>query len=194
LETGRRAKHVTAWRGPCTILERLSSTAYAAVDDTSKRRYERVIANILPYRAKKAKTNANTAFNEVYSESFVAGEFIAIRDDPTGPIYIAEILEVLASSLLLHYYGTTSVVLAEAVFKPCWHEAGGTNITLEWECPEDNAEQRILFIDYNGENDLKDVHTVLVARHLEFTKAGKLRFRSLRALAPVHDQLFRFAK
>ena len=89
LETGRRAKHVTAWRGPCTILERLSSTAYAAVDDTSKRRYERVIANILPYRAKKAKTNSNTAFNEVYSERFVEGEFLAIRDDPTGPIYIA---------------------------------------------------------------------------------------------------------
>ncbi len=28
LETGRRAKHITAWRGPCTILERLSSTSY----------------------------------------------------------------------------------------------------------------------------------------------------------------------
>jgi hypothetical protein len=28
----------------------------------------------------------------------------------------------------------------------------------------------------------------------EFTKAEKLRFRSLRSLAPVHDQLFRFAK
>jgi hypothetical protein len=37
-----------------------------------------------------------------------------------------------------------------------------------------------------------DVHTVLVARQLEFTKAGKLRFRALRSLAPVHDQLFRF--
>ncbi len=194
LETGRRAKHVTAWRGPCTILERLSSTAYAAVDDTSKRRYERVIANIFPYRAKKAKTNANTAFNEVYSKRFVEGEFLAIRDDPTGPIYIAQIQEVRATTILLHYYGTTSVVLAEAVFKPYWHEAGGSDILLEWECPEDNKEQRRLFIDYNGEVDLKDVHTVLVARHLEFTKAGKLRFRSLRSLTPVHDQLFRFAK
>ncbi len=50
------------------------------------------------------------------------------------------------------------------------------------------------FIDYHGELDLKDLHTVLVARKLEFTKANKLRFRSLRALAPVHDQLFRYAK
>jgi hypothetical protein len=142
LETGRRAKHGTAWRGPCTILERLSSTAYAAVDDTSKHRYERVIANILPYRAKKSKTNSNTAFNEFYRERFVKGEFLAIRDDPTGPIYIVEVQEVRATAILLHYYGTTSVVLAEAVFKPCWHEAGGTDIILDWKCPEDNVEQR----------------------------------------------------
>jgi hypothetical protein len=35
---------------------------------------------------------------------------------------------------------------------------------------------------------------VLIARHLDFTKAGKLRFRALRALTPVHDQLFRFTR
>jgi hypothetical protein len=50
------------------------------------------------------------------------------------------------------------------------------------------------YSDYWGEIDLKDIHTVLVARKLELTKAGKLRFRSLRALAPFHDQLFRFAR
>lgn len=49
-ETGRRAKHITVWRGPCTIVERLSNTAYAAVDDITRRRYKRVILNLLPYR------------------------------------------------------------------------------------------------------------------------------------------------
>ena len=194
LQTGRRAKHVTAWRGPCTVLERLSSTAYAAEDDTTHRRYERVIANMLPYRAIKAKTNANATFNEIYSHPFVVGEFLAIRDDPTGPIYIALVQDLNDACLNLHYYGTTTVVLADAIFKPCWHEVGSADITLAWECPEDSLEQRLLFIDYNGEVDIKDVHTVLVARNLEFTKMGKLRFRSLRALAPVHDQIFRFAK
>ncbi len=57
LQTGRRAKHVTAWRGPCTVLERLSSTAYAAEDDTTHRRYERVNANMLPYWAIKPKND-----------------------------------------------------------------------------------------------------------------------------------------
>ena len=50
------------------------------------------------------------------------------------------------------------------------------------------------FVEYSGELDLKDIHTVLVARNLQLTNSGKLRFRSLRALAPVHDQLFRFAR
>ena len=62
---------------------------------------------------------------------------------------------------------------------------------LGWEPPE-NEDKHPQYVDYNGQVDLKDINTVLVARHLEFIKAGKLRYRSLRALAPFHDQLFRF--
>jgi hypothetical protein len=50
------------------------------------------------------------------------------------------------------------------------------------------------FVPYAGNVDLDDIHTVLVARHIEFTKAAKLGFRALRALTPVHDQLFRFER
>ncbi len=57
-QIGRRAKHITAWRGPCTVVERLSSTAYAVVDDTTQRRLVRVASNILPYRANQPKANA----------------------------------------------------------------------------------------------------------------------------------------
>ena len=192
LETGRRSKHLTAWRGPCTILERLSTTAYAAVDDTTARRYERVIANILPYHAKRAKTNADAGFSEVYSEPFVIGEFIAIRDEPHGPFYVALVTAVTAKLLRVHYYGTYNVVLATAVFKPCWNEVNGSDIVLQTDCPTPADYGSRNFEPYSGEMDLKDVKTVLVARHLEFTKTGKLRFRALRSLAPVHDQLFRF--
>jgi hypothetical protein len=192
LDTGRRSKHVTAWRGPCTIIERLSMTAYAAVDDTTKRRYERVIANILPYHAKRAKTNADAGFSEVYSEPFVVGEFVAVRDDLQGPFYVAIVTAVTAKLLRVHYYGTYNVVLATAVFKPCWNEVNGTDIVLQTHCPMPADYGSRAFEPYVGEMDLKDVNAVLVARHLEFTKAGKLRFRALRSLAPVHDQLFRF--
>jgi hypothetical protein len=194
LKTGRRAKHVTAWRGPCTILERLSATTYAAVDDTTRRRYERVVSNILPFRATKAKSNANATFSQVYSEPFLVDEFIAVRDDPTGPIYLATVLEVSQTSIRVHYYGTTGIVLADAVFKPCWHAPDSSEIVLSWDCPSSPDDKHpTYFIDYHGEIDLQDINTVLVARQLAFTKLGKLRFRSLRSLAAVHDQLFRFA-
>jgi hypothetical protein len=92
--TGRRAKHITAWRGPCTVVERLSNTAYAAVDDVTQRRYERVVSNLLPYPADKAKTNADAAYNQRCSEPFTVGEFLALRDDPTGPFYIAKVVSL----------------------------------------------------------------------------------------------------
>jgi hypothetical protein len=192
-EIGRRAKHVTAWRGPCTVVERLSNTTYAVVDDTTQRRYERVASNILPYKAHQPKANATAQrFNEIYSEPFTEDEFIAIRDSPTGPFYVAEIQDVNATSIRVHYFGTTHMVLKEAIFKPCWHAAGETDILLSWGVPQ--FANHVVFVDYNGTIDLQDVHTVLVARNLEFTKSGRLRFRSLRALAPVHDQLFRFVE
>ncbi len=192
-ETGRRAKHITAWRGPCTIVERLSQTAYVAVDDSSKRRYERVLSNLLPYRAKKAKPNADANFSPLYSDPFLEDEFIAIRDEPNGPFYIAQVLMLTDKTITVHYYGCTEIALASAVFKPCWHEVGGDQMILDFDCPM-NEDEHPQFVDYNGTLDLSDLHTVLVARKLEFTRAHKLRFRSLRALAPVHDQLFRYEK
>jgi hypothetical protein len=189
LETGRRAKHVTAWRGPCTILERLSTTAYAMIDDTTKRRYERVISNIARYRANKPKENADAQYNQLYSQQFTVDEFIAIRDDIHGPFYLARIVNVTSVDITVHYYGCTDVILASAIFKPCWHVESDDVIHLDWESPDPAR-----YIPYSGTVELKDITPVLVARHLEFTKSGKLRFRALRALAPVHDQLFRFTR
>jgi hypothetical protein len=173
-------------------LERLSTTAYAAVNDTTKRRYERVIANILPYKATRAKRNADGSFSQTYSAPFAVGEFIAIRDEPTGPFYVALVQTVTAKVIRVQYYGTTAIVLADAMFKPCWDDKNSDEILLQWDLPDSNDALHQQFVPYTGEIDLKDVHTVLVARQLEFTKAGKLRFRALRSLALVHDQLFRF--
>ena len=102
-------------------------------------------------------------------------------------------MTVRPESVNLHYYGCTEVVLAAAVFKPCWHEIASNDIVLAKESPQP-YDDHITHIPYAGDVDIKDIHLVLVARNLEFTKAGKLRFRALRALAPVHDQLFRFQR
>jgi hypothetical protein len=193
-ETGRRAKHITAWRGPCTVIERISNTAYVAVDDVTRRRYERVISNLLPYRAQKAKANANAAYNTQYSAPFTVGEFIAIRDDPTGPFYVAKVELIFEKTVTIHYYGCTGMMIDTAIFKPCWHMVAGDDIVLQWDCPDWDDDGRPNFVAYSGTLDLRDIHTVLVARSLEFTKAHKLRYKSVRALSPFQDQLFRFER
>ena len=176
-ETGRRAKHITAWRGPCTVIERISNTAYVAVDDVTRRRYERVISNLLPYRAQKAKANANAAYNTQYSAPFTIGEFIAIRDEPTGPFYVAKVELIFEKTVTVHYYGCTGMMMDTAVFKPCWHMVAGDDIVLQWDCPDWDDDGRPNFVAYSGTLDLRDIHTVLVARNLEFTKAHKLRYK-----------------
>ncbi len=130
------------------------------------------------------------------SEPFVEEELIAVRDEPAGPIYVTRIMYVDPKEITVHYYGCTEIALANATFKPCWHTSMTTEILLSVEVPEsygarprDNPDPHM---EYSGILQLKDLHTVLVARKLELTKAHKLRFRSIRALAPVNDQIFRF--
>jgi hypothetical protein len=54
--TGRRSNHVSAWRGPCRIDDRLSSTTYRLTQLDSKRQYERAISNyqLAPLACEKA--------------------------------------------------------------------------------------------------------------------------------------------
>ena len=58
LSTGRRSSHLASWRGPCTVSQRLSTTACAMTEDATGRKFERVLTNILPCRASTAKTQA----------------------------------------------------------------------------------------------------------------------------------------
>jgi hypothetical protein len=52
--TGRRAKHIVSWRGPCTITKILSPTAYQMQEECSQRYFERTLVNIRPYLASRA--------------------------------------------------------------------------------------------------------------------------------------------
>jgi hypothetical protein len=112
-----------------------------------------------PYRAVKATTNANAQYNQHYSQPLVEGEFIAIRDEVSGPYYVAEVMAVDAKTVNLHYYGCTAVVFAAAVFQPCWHEIASNEIVLAHQCPEP-YDDHPTFVLYNGDVDLKDIHLV----------------------------------
>jgi hypothetical protein len=54
LRTGRRAKHVVAWRGPCRITQVLSPTTYKMIEECLNRLFQRTIVNIRPFRACRA--------------------------------------------------------------------------------------------------------------------------------------------
>jgi hypothetical protein len=49
--SGRRLNHVSSWRGPCKIVDRLSTTTYRVVQQDTLREYERSVSNLLPWKA-----------------------------------------------------------------------------------------------------------------------------------------------
>jgi hypothetical protein len=70
--TGRRSNHVSAWRGPCRIDDRLFSTTYRLTQLDTNRQYERAII----------KMPRNALFDPETSDPFTVKEFIAVRDEP----------------------------------------------------------------------------------------------------------------
>jgi hypothetical protein len=152
---------------------------------STSRDFERIVSNILPYRATTAKAGDN--FNPVYSDPFTVGECIAVRDDPNSMFYLALVTGIAASSIAVHYHGCTHRTLDRAVFKPAWHLPQSNEIVL-------SVDQPALYMPYSGSLQLDALQDLLVARGLEFTKARKLRKISQRAIAPLHDELFIFEK
>jgi len=180
---GRRSSHVASWRGPCTIVDRLSSTAYAMTEDSTGRRFERVLTNILPYRAVSARTQA--AYDPATSDPFVLGEIVAVRDEPGSPYYLASVIQIAASNITVHYFGCTQRDIQRATFRPAYHLANSDSIILSATRPADSHQ-------YTGIIEFDSLRDLLVARNLQFTNARKLRKKSQRILAPTHDELFVF--
>ena len=56
LRTGRRAKHIVAWRGPCRITVILSPVTYEMVEECSNRSFQRTLVNIRPFALRPHRT------------------------------------------------------------------------------------------------------------------------------------------
>ena len=119
MATGRRSSHLASWRGPCTIVERLSTTAYSMTEDSTGRLFERVLPNILPYRATTAR--AQLTYDPASHDPFVPDELIAVRDSVGTPYYLAKITTIANKSITVQYYGCTQRDFTRAVFRPGWH-------------------------------------------------------------------------
>ena len=183
LATGRRSSHISSWRGPCIVTDRLSTTAYRMDEQSSGRTFERVISNILPYRASSIRAPA--VYVPLYSDVFLVDEFIAIRDEPNSPFYIAKVTSVTESSIEVHYYGSTHPDLSRATFRPAWHKPNSDVIHLSTTQPTDT-------IRYAGVIELDSIRNLLVARNLEMLSSRKLRKKSQNKLFHIYDELFIF--
>jgi hypothetical protein len=150
------------------------------------RKFERVVANVLPCRATSARSAVH--FDPTHSDPFVVGEFVVARDAPDTPFYIAKIAAALDLGINVHYFGCIHVMIDRAVFKPCWHLPGSNDIELASD-PPSNAHLR-----HSGQMAFDSLRNLLVARNLEFTTSRKLRKKSQRLIAPLHDELFIFDK
>jgi hypothetical protein len=183
IATGRLSIHIASWRGPCTIVDRLSSTAYAMTEDATGRRFERVLTNILPYRAVSARTQA--AYDPATSGPFVLGEIVAVRDDPSSPYYLASAIQIAASNITVHYFGCTQRDIQRATFRPAYHFADSDSIILSATRPADSHL-------CTGIIEFDSLRELLVARNLQFTNAKKTSQEIAKDLAPTHDGLFVF--
>ena len=187
--TGRRSNHVSAWRGPCRIDNRLSSTSYSLTQLDTNRQYERTIINLLPWRAVSAKTPRNAQFDPATSDPFTVNEFIAVRDEPKSWFFLAKITAISVSLtepvLIVHYYGCKDGDLKTVKFLPCWHLATQQHIVL---APNKPAHH----IRYTGMVDFASLSALLVARKLNLTTTSILTSKSRRLLMPIRDELFTY--
>ena len=183
LASGRRAKHLLAWRGPCRVIEKLSETTYAVREESTNRRFERAVVNILPYRASAAPTPPT--YDPFYSAPFVTDELVAVRDEVDGPFYLARTISIAATSITVHYFGCRNPDISRAKFLPAWHLPGNDLIALAAAAPSD-------MVAYEGILEIDSLDELLVARNLLLTTQNKLRAKSQKALAPKMDELFVF--
>jgi hypothetical protein len=181
--SGRRSNHVFARREPCRILERLSPTSYSLLQLDTNRQYDCMIGNLLPWKATSARRNKAARYDPDASAPFQANEFIAIHDEPSSWFFLAKILTVGETFLIVHYFGTRSDDLSKAKFYPTWHLRTQDHITLSQTEPDHH-------IKYSGVIEMESINDLIVARQLKLTATSTLTSKSRRQLMPVRDELF----
>jgi hypothetical protein len=181
--TGRRAKHIVSWRGPCRITQILSPVTYQVQEECSNRYFERTIVNIRPYRAIRAPPPPH---HDMLSASPLdPGTLVAIRRDnnPSTPFDLARIQHSAETTTHLHYLGTTNSTLRSAAFKLVWIDPQDNKTVLKDTRPARRHQP------VTGEINNDDLPDLLVATHLTLTNTGRLAAPSYHILHHLRDQL-----
>ena len=150
-------------------------------EQSSNRQFERVLSNILPYRATSIRSPI--VYDPLYSEPFEVSELIAIRDEPNSMFYLAVVTDVTSDEIVLHYLVCTNHDISKAIFRFSWHLPSSNTIVLSNLAP-------IGTIAYSGTVRLESVRNLLVARNLELTSKLRLKRKSQKILHHIYDELF----
>ena len=183
LKLGRPAKHIVAWRGPCEITDKLSTTAYAMREEATGRHFQRTIINIRPYRA--SGPPALHAFDPFHDDPLIPGELLAVRDTPDSRFYLARLLTADSDSITVHYLGSRSTDLQRAAFRLCYTHDTTDAITMANTQPAHHS-------PYTGTLLISDLDELLVSRRLELLASARLNHASRTELHSVRDQLATF--
>ncbi len=181
LHTGRKSNHIVAWRGPCKVLRLLSPSSYEVEEEEgSRRKFQRTIINIRPFRA--TKTPPPPHHNLVSSAALLPTTVIAVHDTPDSAFHLAKVLTLTESLLSLHYLGTTTRPLDMAISRLVWIAPDGRTVLKDTRPARTHSA-------VTGEIDTADIPDLLVASHLILTSAGRLSRKSSRLLFHLRDQL-----
>ena len=110
---------------------------------------------------------------------------IAVRDELSGPFYVAKAVAIAATTITVHYFGCTTQDIKRAKFLPGWHVPNSNNVVLAALCPDRH-------VPCSGILEIDSLDQLLVARGLLLTQSSLLRVISQRLLAPQWNQLFIF--
>jgi hypothetical protein len=182
-KTGRRAKHIIAWRGPCTISRIISRSAYEMTEDCSGRTFARTLCNIRPYSASRA---APPPHHDLLSlEPIQPHSVLAIRDsnDPNARFRLATVLTITETTLSVHYLGTTNPRLSHARSLHLWTQADNS-ITMKASRPSRHH------APWTGDISTEDLPDLLVASNIHLNATNKLRSRALKDLHHIQDELY----
>jgi transposase InsO family protein len=181
--TGRRAKHIVSWRGPCRITAILSPVTYQMQEECSNRYFERTLVNIRPYLASRSPPPPH--HDMLSAAPLGPGTLIAIRrtSDPTTLFDLARITTSTETNTHIAYLGTTNPNLRSAPFKLVWIDPRDNKTTLKDTRPARNYQP------VTGDVPTDDLPDLLVATHLVLTNAGRLTAPSYHILHHLKDQL-----
>jgi transposase InsO family protein len=186
LRTGRRAKHIVAWRGPCRITQVLSPVTYEMVEECSNRTFQRTLVNIRPFRA--SRTPPPPHHDMLSLAPLDPGTIVAVRrtEDLAAPFDLARVTLTTETHVSLAYLGTTNPYLRTAVFKLVWIDPTDNRTVLKDSRPARNH------TPVTGDINTEDLPDLLVATHLTLTAAGRLNSPSYQILHHLSQQLYAY--